>query len=659
MQPSLTKPPMSGDETATPTSTQLPPLSPELPTREQEPAPPITETPPKTKANRGRILLPKALVDDLYREARKNFALIPDMTFALAAGSRTLRDMWDHKDGEFLRKERLFANYIPPKEGERGASLRDANLGTTAIEAARARWDEAKHSGDPDRITRTANDLLRAVETGRTSHGEPDSARADHSRHPIDDALSPRGAKPQESAQELPVRTSDLGETPSALDSHAGHNASEGLAEHAHDRETHHFDAIAERPGDNGADSPVQHAVFPDEQSTPLTKVALSPQEESFLAQDENRFNPSTSWDWAAPEPGAPYRVANFLRRMGFRKDRWRDLVDQPSPHDRRRRDWANPDYGWRTNQTTLNLLEMGRHGSLTIETLLMLSDAAYWDRYAGDSKDIRFGMPDAFEDMPAFFEPDSGWERIGARDSKNGYGALALYNRNTNTVIVVNRGTRLSVNDALTDKAIFDGLSPRSFDAAQNFLREVVWKWMGDYGHRNAQVILTGHSLGGAYAQLQLALAHRDSTLQGMKAFSVTFAALGARDAIVEHLNRRAGIPTVPEDLDQFARTRTLNFARAGDGFPHRGAVYGRRSVVLGNTEELGGLYMGHIRRFEEQTRRYGFLAIDDQKRLAELYYENHKLRSFHRHDFTIPLGQALKANFRSRRLPPPAYTH
>lgn len=87
-------------------------MQPSLPS----PQPPVTETPPKGAA----ILLPKALVDDLYREARKNFALIPDMTFALAAGARALRDMWEHKDGRFQRKERPYANYIPPKDGTSG-----------------------------------------------------------------------------------------------------------------------------------------------------------------------------------------------------------------------------------------------------------------------------------------------------------------------------------------------------------------------------------------------------------------------------------------------------------------------------------------------------------------------------------------------------------
>ena len=64
----------------------------------------------------------------------------------------------------------------------------------------------------------------------------------------------------------------------------------------------------------------------------------------------------------------------------------------------------------------------------------------------------------------------------------------------------------------------------------------------------------------------------------------------------------------------------------------------------------------MERIRRFEERTKRYGLLAVDG---LAELYFENHKLRSFHRHDFTIPLGQAVTGYFRARRLVPPSYVH
>ncbi|MEQ1868009.1 MAG: hypothetical protein ABL996_25595, partial [Micropepsaceae bacterium] len=93
------------------------------------------------------ILLPKALVDDLYREARKNFALIPDMTFALAAGVRTLRDMWEHKDGKFTRKDRPFANYVPPKDDSYGASLHESST-----------------------TTETANNLLREAEAAEAPY---------------------------------------------------------------------------------------------------------------------------------------------------------------------------------------------------------------------------------------------------------------------------------------------------------------------------------------------------------------------------------------------------------------------------------------------------------------------------------------------------------
>ncbi len=151
-------------------------IAPELPARDAEPAPPITDTPPKEPAAKdNQILLPKALVDDVYREARKNFALIPDMTFALAAGARTARDTWEHKDGKFLRKDKPFANYIAPKDDENDAPLpaaKDKPAESPTVAAARTRWDEAKKSGDPDRMTRTANDLLRAVEAERAADNQ-------------------------------------------------------------------------------------------------------------------------------------------------------------------------------------------------------------------------------------------------------------------------------------------------------------------------------------------------------------------------------------------------------------------------------------------------------------------------------------------------------
>jgi hypothetical protein len=182
MQPSLTSP--------------QPPLSPELRVPEQE-------TPPKGKAKGANILLPKALVDDLYREARKNFALIPDMTFALAAGGRALRDMWEHKDGKFTRKERPFAAYIPPRESDNAASLNKANANaevteTPAVAAARARWDEAKREGDAGSMTRAANDLLRAMEADRAGGAR---ASIDVVSEPLDE---PDAAIPSHTDAEFP-----------------------------------------------------------------------------------------------------------------------------------------------------------------------------------------------------------------------------------------------------------------------------------------------------------------------------------------------------------------------------------------------------------------------------------------------------------------------
>ena len=142
-----------------PTSPQ-PTLSPELPAPDRQPETPIADTPPKG----ANILLPKALVDDLYREARKNFALIPDMTFALAAGARSLRDMWEHKDGKFQRKERPFANYIPPSESESATSTQNANA--DRVGRARTSLDAALEPPDePDAQT--------------PSHGHAESQRPD------------------------------------------------------------------------------------------------------------------------------------------------------------------------------------------------------------------------------------------------------------------------------------------------------------------------------------------------------------------------------------------------------------------------------------------------------------------------------------------------
>jgi hypothetical protein len=111
--------------------------------------------------------------------------MIADQTFAFGRAGEAIKKLWSFEDGKFERKADPFDIYRPngrPRQAPEAAS------GTVA--AARALRDKAKTSGDPDSMTRTANDLLRVLEAERATDARSEPSVDTISRQPAGDAAT-------------------------------------------------------------------------------------------------------------------------------------------------------------------------------------------------------------------------------------------------------------------------------------------------------------------------------------------------------------------------------------------------------------------------------------------------------------------------------------
>ena len=217
--------------------------------------------------------------------------------------------------------------------------------------------------------------------------------------------------------------------------------------------------------------------------------------------------------------------------------------------------DWADPEVGW----DDLDILDIigqqagSRH--LTPEMLQMLSDEIY--RHP----------PDELGNLLR----KRGCQVIAARMTANGYQAIALLHPGSNTVVIVNRGTEFNKlvgtqspearSDLGADYNIFLGKRSDQLWDARAFLHDVV-----SMRGKDARFIVTGHSLGGALAQMQLAASYLDGELSGLDISGVTFAALGALPSIEASYSGRAS-PQQLRALRTFATGRFINYRRLGDG--------------------------------------------------------------------------------------------
>ncbi len=165
------------------------------------------------------------------------------------------------------------------------------------------------------------------------------------------------------------------------------------------------------------------------------------------------------------------------------------------------------------------------------------------------------------------------GWTQIdksptvpGNYGSENGFYAAAYKNNETGEIVIANRGSRPSVEGLKQDWFGSDvdiakqspGSIPKAFDEADDFARKVRSENPG------AEINFTGHSLGGAEAQVQAA---RLDT--GAKAF--TFGAPGAAFAVTPSQAKAA------EGL-------IINYALPGDPVAAHGEHIGQRMALTPN---------------------------------------------------------------------------
>lgn len=171
-------------------------------------------------------------------------------------------------------------------------------------------------------------------------------------------------------------------------------------------------------------------------------------------------------------------------------------------------------------------LLAASARKPLTAEALLTWSSYAYPDEHRD-----RFGnaIPPHETEIP-------GWRVIAHIDDReSGYYGMAVYNPLTHEVVIINRGTEftadefgsVAADDAAAAIDIFQGRMTRQLEMSQLLLQRV---WAAFSLHRKKpKFYATGHSLGGAAAQFQVAAAYANpQQFRGIQIYGVTFCGCG-----------------------------------------------------------------------------------------------------------------------------------
>jgi len=156
---------------------------------------------------------------------------------------------------------------------------------------------------------------------------------------------------------------------------------------------------------------------------------------------------------------------------------------------------------------------------------------------------------------------------------------------------------------------------------------------------------VVTGHSVGGAAAQMQVAATYTRGRAPALNVKGITFAAVGAGSAL---FNRDKG-ETFDRRLVGFADGRIINYVREGDGIVYRRNQWFERPSRIGRDRVIAGLDMESIRREEREADGYDRLggsagtsnSVRVRIQLLFRYKRNHSLLSYYHRQFATPLHE------------------
>jgi hypothetical protein len=187
------------------------------------------------------------------------------------------------------------------------------------------------------------------------------------------------------------------------------------------------------------------------------------------------------------------------------------------------------------------------------------------------------------------------GWKFLESCNTASGYDAAALHHTETQTLVILNRGTEWSEKEDLLQHATgaVSGEDYGQIEDALSFMGEM-WK---KHSAKSVEIKVVGHSLGGALAEAQVCLGAAAMTARNIEPprdiFGIGIASAGYWGAIQDLAQRRKyAINTDTSDITHYVRGRdVIQELFLTDRF---GSVSWRGSIFQASWEKKNGPHGG-----------------------------------------------------------------